>query len=199
MGSWLQLRLAQATLAQGIVLGAFIQGFRTEGRVISGGSFDCFTPFSLFTGVALLFGYGLLGASWLILKTEGALQDWARRLGRVCFLGVLAGIGIVSLGTPFMEPAIAGRWFTWPNIGFLSPVPIATVLAAYWEWRSLNSRAEAAPFIGTVLLFLLSYVGIAISLWPMIVPYSSPSGTPRRSPARRPSCWSARCSCCRSS
>ena len=70
-----------ATFAQGIVLGAFIQGFETEGRSFAGSSFDCFTPFSLLTGVALVFGYGLLGAGWLILKTEGALQDWARRAG----------------------------------------------------------------------------------------------------------------------
>jgi cytochrome d ubiquinol oxidase subunit II len=162
---------AVATFAQGIVLGAFIQGFPTEGRLFSGGSFDCFTPFSIFTGIALLFGYGLLGAGWLILKTEGELQGWARRLGRICFLGVLAAVGIVSLWTPFMVPEIARRWFSWPNIAFLAPVPIATLLVAFWEWRSLNGRAEAAPFIGAVLLFLLSYAGIAISLWPMIVPY----------------------------
>ena len=77
--------------AQGVVLGAFIQGFQTEGRHFSGGSFDCFTPFSLLTGVALVFGYGLLGAGWLILKTEGALQDWARALGRRALIGVLIG------------------------------------------------------------------------------------------------------------
>jgi cytochrome d ubiquinol oxidase subunit II len=162
---------ALATFAQGIVLGAFIQGFQTDGRVFSGGSFDCFTAFSIFTGVALVFGYGLLGAGWLILKTEGALQDWARRGGRICFLGVLAAVGIVSLWTPFMVPEIARRWFAWPDTVFLAPVPVATLLVALWEWRSLNGRAEAAPFIGAVLLFLLSYAGIAISLWPMIVPY----------------------------
>src|SRR4051812_2999810 len=80
---------AVATFAQGVVLGAFIQGFQTEGRFFSGSSFDCFTPFSIFTGIALLFGYGLLGSGWLILKTEGELQDWARRHGRWCFLGVV--------------------------------------------------------------------------------------------------------------
>src|SRR5579872_3844641 len=91
---------AIATFAQGVVLGAFIQGFQVEGRHFSGGSLDCITPFSLFTGVALLSGYGLLGASWLILKTEGALQDAARRYARLCFLGTLAAVGIVSLWTP---------------------------------------------------------------------------------------------------
>ena len=81
-----------ATFAQGVVLGSFIQGFEVQGRVFSGHSFDFLTPFSLMTGVALLFGYGLLGAGWLILKTEGGIQDAARRHGRVCLIGVLAAV-----------------------------------------------------------------------------------------------------------
>jgi cytochrome bd ubiquinol oxidase subunit II len=162
---------AVATFAQGVVLGAFIQGFEVEGRQFSGGSFDCFTPFSLFTGIALILGYGLLGAGWLILKTQDALQNWARRAGRWCFLGVIMAVGVVSLWTPLLEHPIAQRWFTWPDIAFLSPVPIITLLLAFWEWRALNNRSEAAPFIGAVALFLMSYLGITISLWPMIVPY----------------------------
>jgi cytochrome d ubiquinol oxidase subunit II len=162
---------ALATFAQGIVLGAFIQGFAVEGRHFSGGSLDCFTPFSIFTGAALLFGYGLLGAGWLVLKLEGALQDWARRLGRRCLAGVLLAILVVSLWTPIMRDEIARRWFSWPDIALLSPVPILTALLALWEWRALGRRGDAAPFLGALGLFLLSYVGIAISLWPMIVPY----------------------------
>jgi cytochrome bd ubiquinol oxidase subunit II len=160
-----------ATLAQGIVLGAFIQGFKVDGRHFTGSSFDCFTPFSLLTGVALLFGYALLGSGWLVMKTEGELQAWARRLGRIAFLGVLAAIGLVSLWTPAVDPGIAHRWFSWPNIAYLSPVPIITAVVALLEWRSLNRQSEAGPFIGAVALFLLSYIGIAISLWPMIVPH----------------------------
>ncbi|MBV9522187.1 MAG: cytochrome d ubiquinol oxidase subunit II [Alphaproteobacteria bacterium] len=160
-----------ATFAQGVVLGAFIQGFQTDGRHFTGSSFDCFTAFSLLTGAALVFGYGLLGAGWLVLKTQDALQDWARRHGRWCFVGVLVAIAGVSLWTPLMDQDIARRWFSWPNIAFLSPVPVITLLLAIWEWRSLNDRSEAAPFIGAVGLFLLSYIGIAISLWPMIVPH----------------------------
>jgi cytochrome d ubiquinol oxidase subunit II len=160
-----------ATLAQGIVLGAFIQGFKVDGRHFTGSSFDCFTPFSLLTGIALLFGYALLGSGWLVMKTEGELQAWARRLGRIAFLGVLVAIGIVSLWTPAVDPGIAHRWFSWPNIAYLSPVPIITALIALLEWRSLSRQSEAGPFIGAVALFLLSYIGIAISLWPMIVPH----------------------------
>ncbi|HSW94082.1 MAG TPA: cytochrome d ubiquinol oxidase subunit II [Gammaproteobacteria bacterium] len=159
-----------ATFAQGIILGAFIQGFSVEGRQFAGSSLDCFTPFSLFTGLALVFGYGLLGAGWLILKTEDELQARARRQGRWCFLAVLIAIGIASLWTPFMDPSIAKRWFSWPNIAWLSPVPMITLLIAWFEWRSLNNRSEIAPFIGAIGLFLVSYIGIAISLFPMIVP-----------------------------
>ena len=162
---------ALATFAQGVVLGAFIQGFKVEGRHFVGGSLDCFTPFSLFTGVALLFGYGLLGAGWLVLKTEAPLQDWARRLGRRCFLGAVVAIAGVSLWTPFVDPDIAARWFSWPNIAFLAPVPLVTLVLAFAQWRALHGRSDVAPFTGAIGLFAMSYVGIAISLWPMIVPH----------------------------
>ncbi len=163
---------AVATFAQGVVLGAFIQGFEVEGRHFTGGSFDCFTPFSLFVGIALLFGYSLLGAGWLILKTEGDLQARARDQARLCFLGTLAAVGIVSLWTPLVDGGIAQRWFSWPNIAFLSPVPALTVLFGILEWRAIADRkAELSPFLYAVLLFSLSYLGIAISLFPMIVPH----------------------------
>jgi cytochrome d ubiquinol oxidase subunit II len=160
-----------ATFAQGVVLGSFIQGFQVSGRVFSGTSFDFLTPFSILTGIALLFGYGLLGAGWLILKTEADIQDTARRQGRVCLIGVLAAIAIVSIWTPIMNPAIASRWFVFPNMLFLAPVPIATAAAAILTWRALHSRSEVLPFVGGIVLFALSFAGIAISLYPMIVPH----------------------------
>jgi len=162
---------AIATFAQGMVLGTFIQGFEVSGREYTGTSFDFLTPFSLLTGVALLFGYSLLGAGWLILKTEGEVQAAARRQGRICLIGVLVSVGAVSLWTPFLSPAIYERWFTMPNILFLAPVPIATAAVALFTWRALASKAETSPFVGGIGLFVLSYTGIAISLFPMIVPY----------------------------
>ena len=159
-----------ATFAQGVVLGSFIQGFQVSGRAFSGTSFDFLTPFSILTGIALLFGYGLLGAGWLILKTEGDLQQAARRQGGVCLIGVLAAIAVVSIWTPIMSPAIAARWFAFPNIVFLAPVPIATAAVAVTTWRALYGRSEILPFVGGIGLFVLSYTGIAISLYPMIVP-----------------------------
>jgi cytochrome d ubiquinol oxidase subunit II len=160
-----------ATFAQGLVLGAFIQGFKVDGRHFAGSSLDCFTPFSLLTGVALVFGYALLGAGWLILKTDGALQDFARRAGRYAFAGVIVATIAVSIWTPLAEPAIAQRWFAWPHPLYLAPVPILTALFALIEWRALSGRyGDAVPFIAALVMFLLCYLGIAISLWPYIVP-----------------------------
>ena len=162
---------ALGTFAQGIVLGAFIQGFHVEGRHFVGGTLDCFTPFSLFTGVALICGYALLGACWLILKTEGALQEKARRWARIAFLATFAAVGVVSLWTPFIDADIARRWFSWPNILFLSPVPPATLATCWLWWRAVARKQEVGPFLYAVVLFTLSYVGIGISLFPMIVPH----------------------------
>jgi cytochrome bd ubiquinol oxidase subunit II len=161
---------AVAAFSQGAVLGALVQGFKVDGRNFAGGSFDWLTPFSVLTGVAVMFGYGLLGAGWLIIKTEGDLQAWARRMGKVCFAGVLVGIGLVSIWTPFMDPEIAHRWFNWPGIVLLAPVPLITLVIAAAEWYWLNHDNDVGPFAGAMGLFLMSYLGIAISLWPFIVP-----------------------------
>lgn len=160
-----------ATFAQGVILGAYIQGFKVYGRHFVGSSFDCFTWFSLFTGLALIFGYALLGAAWLILKTEGTLQNTARQQGRWCFIAVVISIGVVSLWTPLSHHEIAHRWFSWPNIAYLSPVPIVMLVIMFFEWRALNNESEVAPFIGAIGLFIIPYFGIIISLFPMAVPH----------------------------
>jgi len=162
---------AIATFAQGVVLGAFVQGFPIQDGQFAGTSLSFLTPFSVLTGVALMFGYGLLGAGWLILKTEGDIQAEARRYGRICLVGVVAAIAIVSIWTPIMSPAVAARWFSWPNFALFVPVPVLTGVIALSIWRSLGSKAEAAPFFGATGLFVLTYIGMAISLYPMIVPY----------------------------
>lgn len=159
-----------ATFAQGVVLGAFIQGIEIDGRNYAGGWYDWLTPFSVFTGVALVAGYALLGAGWLIMKTEGDLQDRAFALS-VPLLGlVLLAIAGVSLWTPLTHPAIEARWFTWPNIAWLSPVPLLVVAIAFFLHRALRHRDERRPFLLTLALFVLSYLGLGISLFPHIVP-----------------------------
>jgi cytochrome bd ubiquinol oxidase subunit II len=159
-----------ATFAQGLVLGTFIRGFEVEGRAFAGGMWDWLSPFSALTGVALISGYALLGATWLIMKTAGALQHRCYDLARRLLVAVLVFIGIVSIWTPFLDPDIAARWFGWPNIGYLSPVPLVTAAVAWWHWRALGRGAEVLPFVLTMVLFLLSFLGLGISLWPNLIP-----------------------------
>jgi len=159
-----------ATFAQGIALGAFIQGFHVEGRSFAGGPFDWLTPFSLFAGLALIAGYATLGCAWLILKTEGALQNRAWALMRPLGLALLAAIAVVSGWTPLAHPEIAARWFTVPNIFYLWPVPLAVAALALALWRAVATHRERAPFPLTLALFALGYIGLGISLWPNVVP-----------------------------
>ena len=161
-----------ATYFQGVVLGMFVEGFRVSGRAFAGTSFDWVQPFPLLTGAGLLFGYALLGATWLVMKTEGELQRWARRRAEAALFGVLAFIAMVSIWTPLMHAPIAQRWFSWPNIAFFSPVPVITAGLALMVWRSLRREGDYVPFIGAMGLFAMCYLGLAISLFPYIVPYS---------------------------
>jgi cytochrome d ubiquinol oxidase subunit II len=159
-----------ATAAQGTILGSFIEGVRVEEGAFAGGALDWASPFSLLAGLGLLAGYGLLGATWLVWKTEGELQAWAYRAARRALVLTLLFILLVSVYTPLAEPDIARRWFGWPNLLFLSPVPALTALIAVLLWRALRNRQERSPFWLGVGLFLLSYFGLAVSLWPYIVP-----------------------------
>jgi cytochrome d ubiquinol oxidase subunit II len=161
---------ALAAFAQGLILGAFIQGFAVEGRRFAGSSFDFLTPFSIVVGLCLVAGYSLLGAGWLIMKTEGGLQAWARSLGRRSLIATAAAVVAVSIWTPLSDPEIATRWFGWPNVAYLAPVPIVTAALVWYVWRSLNGASEFGPFVGSLALFVMSYLGIAVSLWPFIVP-----------------------------
>lgn len=161
-----------ATLSQGVVLGTYIQGFEVNGRQFAGSIFDWFHPFPLAVGAGLVIGYGLLGATWLVMKTEGDLQRWAGARARLCLVGVLAFIAMVSVWTPFLEPGIAERWFSWPNLLLLAPVPVVTGLIAWWLWRSLARGQEVAPFVAAMGLFMMCYLGLGISVWPHVVPHT---------------------------
>jgi cytochrome d ubiquinol oxidase subunit II len=160
-----------ATFAQGCVLGKFVLGFEVNGRQYAGSTWDWVHPFVLAVGVGLVFGYVLLGAAWLVMKTEGSLQDWARAKARLASFGVLAFIILVSAWTPFLHEHIAARWFSWPNVLFFSPVPVLTGLLFLWLWRALARGGEAAPFLAAMGLFALCYLGLAISLFPYVVPH----------------------------
>ena len=156
--------------AQGVILGAFIQGFTVENRQYAGGPFDWLTPFALFSGLGLIAGYALLGSTWLILKTEGRLQDWSYAMAKRILIAVVAAVAVVSVWTPLIHPQIAERWFSWPNIAWLSPVPLLTAVVVIALWWAIRQRNEWAPFPLAMALFLLSYGGLAISLWPLVIP-----------------------------
>lgn len=155
---------------QGLTLGAVVQGFQVVDGAYAGGAYDWFTPFSVFTGFAVIAGYALLGSSWLIMKTEHDLQTWSYKAAQRCLFLMLSAVAVVSLWTPFMQPAIRERWFSLPNFFYLSQVPFATFLLATGCWYALHRRFHSAPFFCSVGLFLLAYLGLIISIWPYIVP-----------------------------
>jgi cytochrome d ubiquinol oxidase subunit II len=161
-----------AALAQGIALGAILQGVHVEGRHYGGGWWDWLTPFSILTGVSVAVGYALLGATWLVMKTEGELRDKAYRLSWWLLFAMLGAIGAVSLATPFLDIEYARRWFAWPNIVLTAPVPIAVAGVTVLLLRSLANKQDYRPFFLTLALFGLSYAGLGISIWPYIVPRS---------------------------
>jgi cytochrome d ubiquinol oxidase subunit II len=159
-----------ATLAQGITLGALLQGINIEGRAYGGGWWDWLSPFTLLVGASLVIGYALLGACWLIWKTEGELHDKARRLAKLLLPALLVAIGSVSLATPFLEGKYYERWFEAPGLFVAVPMPLLVLLIAWGAWRTIGSGRDAAPFFWVLGLFGLSLVGLGISIWPDVIP-----------------------------
>jgi cytochrome d ubiquinol oxidase subunit II len=170
-----------ATACQGIALGALVQGIAVTGRSYAGGWWDWLSPFSVLTGAALLAGYGMLGACWLVWKTEGELQDQVRALaGRLTWL-TLGFMALVSAIVPFLLPQFRERWFDFPAILTALPVPVLVVVLAWRLFRGLREAGhnpenrrmvwrDGIPFACALGLFFLAYTGLGISMWPMIVP-----------------------------
>ena len=161
-----------AAFTQGIILGALIQGVRVDKGAFAGGHFDWATPFAFLCGIALVTGYALLGATFLILKTEGEVAERARVQAKALLIAVLGFMLAVSLYTPLAFERIAARWFSLPNFYYLWPVPVVTALVAFAAWRWIDGRRDGLPFFASVGLFLLGYLGLVISSYPYIVPPS---------------------------
>ena len=159
-----------ATFMQGVTLGALLEGISVEGRAYSGGWWDWLSPFSLLTGASLVIGYALLGATWLIWKTIGRLQQDAQRVARIGTPALLGAIGAVSLYTPFVEPKYFERWFDYPGLLATIPMPLLVGATAFALWRSIGRDRDWHPFVLTLVLFLLSMIGLGISIWPDVIP-----------------------------
>ncbi len=120
--------------------------------------------------MSLVAAYALLGATWLIMKTEGELQQHAVRLAWKLGVATLVAVAAVSLATPFLEGAYFERWLSWPNILKVAPVPLLVVVVAVVFASSLKRGAERAPFLLTLALFALCFVGLGISIFPYVIP-----------------------------
>jgi cytochrome d ubiquinol oxidase subunit II len=161
-----------ATFMQGMVLGTFVNGVTVAGRSFAGGPFDWLNAFSIMTGVALVTGYSLLGATWTIMKTEGETQAWARTCARTLMWFVALFMGLVSLTMPLMNADIKALWFSLPNFLFLQPMPLLSVVFFVMLWRDLSAgQREYRPFLLTLGIFLMNYIGIGVSTWPWLVPF----------------------------
>lgn len=161
-----------AAFSQGIALGALVQGIEVADRAYAGGWFDWLTPFSILTGIAVAVGYALLGATWIVLKTEGSLEIQMRRYSFWLGLATLALIGIVSLFTPFQDPIYFERWFNLPGSLWTMIVPVIMFGLVWSFFRGLNDRRSVTPFLSALGFFVVSFIGIGISFYPMMVPPS---------------------------
>jgi cytochrome d ubiquinol oxidase subunit II len=159
-----------AAFAQGVTLGALLQGIAVEGRGYAGGWLDWLTPFSVLTGLSVVAGYALLGATWLIWKTDGGTQAHAFRLAGRFGLVTLAAIGMVSVATLGLDFEYREKWLSYPAIALTSQVPLLTAIIAFAFYRSLRKRREVRPFLLALALFLMSFIGLGISMFPHIVP-----------------------------
>ncbi len=159
-----------AGFSQGIALGALVQGIEISDRSYAGGWWDWLTPFSLLTGIALCVGYALLGSTWLIMKTDGPVAHSARRKAWLLSFAMLSMMGAVSLWTPFIDPIYADKWFSWPGILFSFAVPGLVGFAAFILFRGLVEHRDHWPFLATLSLFVLSFIGLGICFYPNIVP-----------------------------
>jgi cytochrome d ubiquinol oxidase subunit II len=159
-----------AAFFQGVMVGAFVQGVQVENGAYAGGWFDWLTPFTLLTGVSLVVGYALLGACWLVIKTEGPLQERMRRLQIPLGITVVAMIGLVSFGTVLENAMVRERWFAMGSFLFIWVIPVVTAVIAMAFFTAVRARREVLPFLLVLCLFVASFVGLTTSLYPYLIP-----------------------------
>jgi cytochrome bd ubiquinol oxidase subunit II len=161
-----------AALMQGLMLGAFIDGVPVEDGHFAGGPFSFFSAFAVASALGVVAGYALLGAAWLIYKTEGATQTFAQAIAPWTLGATLLFIGVISVWTPLAHPSIAQRWFSLPNVFFLWPVPLVTAALAFGIWRAIPGKRDVLPLLMSIALTLVAFAGLGVSLWPYAIPQS---------------------------
>lgn len=161
-----------AAFCQGMIIGSFVQGVEVNGRNFSGGPFDWATGFSVMTGIALVFGYALLGSTWLIMKTDDITRDWSRKIAAYVLFFVGIFMVLVSFAMPFVDPRIQKFWFSLPNFYYLMPIPITTSILFILLWVDLRKKKrDYRPFLTSLGIFLMGYTGLGLSIFPWIIPF----------------------------
>jgi len=161
-----------AAFCQGMILGGFVQGVSVNGRHFAGAPFDWASGFSVMTGIAVVFGYALLGSTWLIMKTEDITQSWARKVANYVLIFVAIFMALVSLAMPLFNVHVNDFWFNPDNFYYLLPIPLFTVVIFIGLWRSLKElRQEYHPFLLSIGVFSMGYLGLGLSIYPWIVPF----------------------------
>jgi cytochrome bd ubiquinol oxidase subunit II len=166
-----------AALSQGLILGGYIQGVTVEGRAFAGGALDWLTPYSVIVAIGLAAGYALLGACWLIFKTEGELQVKARAWAQLCFVAVGIALLTVSYATLFVDPRVTARWgvslagVDWGVFPSVAAIPVVGAICLVLGFRSAGSGGEISPFLYAMGVFVSGFAGLALSVFPNIIPF----------------------------
>ncbi len=159
-----------AALAQGMTLGALLQGIEVEGRAYAGSWWDWLTPYTLLTGLGTVAGYALLGGTWLIWKLDGEEQAHARKLAIRWGAATIVLMGAVSLYNITLNADYAERWLSAPEIYYVAPVPILTAIVAVSMLRAILKDRNSKPFWLGIALFFLGMSGLGVTIWPYAVP-----------------------------
>ncbi|WP_133127463.1 cytochrome d ubiquinol oxidase subunit II [Legionella nagasakiensis] len=160
-----------AAFMQGVILGSFVQGFNINEAALVISDADWLTPFSLLTGIAVICGYALLGATWMVIKSEKGLQKKMTHLAKGFLTMVAVFLVFVSIWTPLHNEEIFNRWYSFPNVFLLTPLPIITAVMIFLVWKNLSGGHEIKPFVYSIVIFLCSYCGIGISVYPYLIPH----------------------------
>jgi cytochrome bd ubiquinol oxidase subunit II len=165
-----------AAFCQGTILGALMQGTSVANRAYAGGPLTWFSPFALFCGVAVVTGYALLGATWVIWRASGPLQQSMRKYAWGLGVAMLGLFGVVGLWSPFLNPDFYHRWFVYPGIFATAVAPVSVFILAYFFFTHLRredvAHHDKTPFFCALGWFVVSFGGLGYSIFPQIVPPS---------------------------